>query len=353
MIVRSTCVLAAAVSLAGQVPGLQNARPETAAGVTIGAAIAGAGTATEPAWVAWRIPMVPGDRDLCSTWSNGPTTVRGAALEDVPEGIVPTFERPPAGPVKLEAGTALLVWLRVIDRQVDRLRLLTDDCSTDAGGRRVVWLPSVHPAASVAFLDTLMPADGSSPESGRRLATSAIMAIALHADDSADVALDRRMESANRELRAAAVTWTARARGRRGFERIASLLSSVTEPAFRRSLTVALGETREPDTLARLRALALSDADAHVRGDAFFAYARLVPAADAPSVEALLGKDTSEEVRRRGVRGLARRPTGATDLLLKLARTSPDRVVRTEAVRALSQSSEPAARDYLRELLAK
>ena len=59
---------------------VQNARLETRE-TTIERTIATLGGSTDPVWVGWRVPMVSGLRDLCSTWSDGNTTIRSAVLE--------------------------------------------------------------------------------------------------------------------------------------------------------------------------------------------------------------------------------------------------------------------------------
>jgi HEAT repeat protein len=250
----------------------------------------------------------------------------------------------------------MLVFVRVVEGRVERVRVATDDCPIDGGGRRVLWL-AVSPEASTDFLSSLAaPADPSS-EAARRIATTSIMAIALHADDSADVALDALLGStptadARLAARGQAAQWTARARGRRGFERIVSLLQTERDAAYRRTLVAALAETRDPGTLPALLTIARSDADEQMRAEALFAFARLAPDDELPQVRTLLGSDASETVKRRGVRGLARRPAVASvPLLVALAESSADRVVRTEAVRALGQSRDPAATAFLARLL--
>lgn len=355
-------ILALVVSLlagptaAAQGPAMQNARVETARATSIEAAVAEAAAGGDPTWVAWRASMVPGERNLCSTWSSGDTTTRGLLLEELPrDTALPQFTAPPAS-LRLEAGTSMLVFVRVVEGRVERVRVATDDCPIDGGGRRVLWL-AVSPEASTDFLSSLAaPADPSS-EAARRIATTSIMAIALHADDSADVALDALLGStptadARLAARGQAAQWTARARGRRGFERIVSLLQTERDAAYRRTLVAALAETRDPGTLPALLTIARSDADEQMRAEALFAFARLAPDDELPQVHTLLGSDASETVKRRGVRGLARRPAVASvPLLVALAESSADRVVRTEAVRALGQSRDPAATAFLARLL--
>jgi hypothetical protein len=122
---------------------------------------------------------------------------------------------------------------------------------------------------------------------------------------------------------------------------------------MRRTLTSAIAETREADTLSTLLRLARGDADEHVRGEAVGGFAYLAAEPDVAEVRSVLTTDSSDGVRRRGVRGIARRPASSSiPILLDLARSSPNAVIRTESVRALSQSSHPAAISYLTSVLA-
>ena len=135
----------------GQRPNIQNGRVETRAATAIEREIAAVGTSASPVWVAWSVPMVAGDRNVCSTWSDGNTFVRGETLERT-DGSRPTQFAPPSGPVRLEGGTSLVVLVRVIDGRLERLRSIGDDCPVDAGGATIHWLTGVTPAESVNIL---------------------------------------------------------------------------------------------------------------------------------------------------------------------------------------------------------
>lgn len=338
-----------------QQPAIQNGQLETRQNTSIERAVADVTAASDPVWIAWRAPMVAGDRDLCAAWSTGATFSRGVVLEGASFESGPPVFKAPGGPVRLEAGTALVVLLRIAGGEVERVRVVTDDCSIDAGGRRIVWLPSVTASASVQYLDSLTAAPALSTDSHRRRASTAVTAIALHDDNAADRALERLLSvtvdaGGDTSLRNAAASWTARSRGRRGFEYLVARIGSERDPAFRRTLTSALAETREAETLQTLLSLARSDADEHVRAEALSGFARLAPAADVSQIRAVMLGDASATVKRRAVNGLSRRPDSVA-LLIDLARSSDDRVVRTEAVRALSRSTDPTAIAYLTSVL--
>lgn len=331
---------------------VRNARVETR-DATIERTIATLGTSSDPVWVGWRVPMVSGLRDLCGNWSDGVTTVRGAVLEDGAGRPAAAAAVPVERVATLEAGTALLVWLRIVEGQVERLRVIDDACPVDAGGRQVVWLSSVAGAESVRFLETLLAPPALPFDAQRRLASAALMGLAHHAAAEADGVLDRFLTpTADATLRTAAASLTARTRGSRGFSRLTSIVASETDVNLRRAAAAAITLSRQPDTLSTLWRLGETDIDEQVRAGAMAGYAELATESDVARIVTRLARETSDVVRQRAVRGLARRPAAsAVPLLVSLARTSTDRVVRTEAVRALSRADDARARAYLAEVL--
>ena len=109
-------------------------------------------------WVGYAVPVVDGERSMCcfnsgTTWVNG-SVVRsdGSAccgmcgLEPSAGGIstAPRVQPQPATPIKLEGSDQMVVLFRVVNKQVDRVRVFSEDCQLDAGGRDVVWLTGVR-----------------------------------------------------------------------------------------------------------------------------------------------------------------------------------------------------------------
>ena len=76
----------------------------------------------------------------------------------------------------------MVVLFRIADRKVERVRVFSEDCRLDAGGRPVKWIENVRPAESVALLESLASASGDPKD---RVTNNAIMAISLHAEPSA------------------------------------------------------------------------------------------------------------------------------------------------------------------------
>ena len=351
-------------------PQIQNGKVERRPGTNIDREIAAASpaSATEPSWVAWRAPMVEGDRDMCSWYSDRLGTTRGMFIDDgmvyvSSAGVVnPSPDRPqisqPKGPIPLEAGTGLVVLARVVGGRVERIRTVGDDCPMDAGGRTVYWLDNVTPAESIRFLAALAqagPTDRSMYENDRRVAENAVRAIGYHRDPSADVALDR-IATEHREVsvrRQAASTLTS-LRGAHGVATETKLLTGSKVPDERRALTSALGQSRDASAIAALRTL-MGDEDANIRSEAVYYFIQRGGIAVVPDALKAVATDKSDNVRKRAISSIGRLPADAgVPQLLQVARAaSTDAVSRKEAVNALSQSKDPRAIAFMEEILKR
>ncbi len=337
----------------GQRPNIQNGRVETRAATAIEREIAAVGTSASPVWVAWSVPMVAGDRNVCSTWSDGNTFVRGETLERT-DGSRPTQFAPPSGPVRLEGGTSLVVLVRVIDGRLERLRSIGDDCPVDAGGATIHWLTGVTPAESVKYLDGLTRADALNVGTTRRLAESAVSAMALHQDASALPVLDRLSSTATADaaLRRQAASGLAAHRGAEGFDRVVALIKTERGRDLRRSFVGALAQSPNEKATSVLLEIARTDADASVRGEAAMRYIRRAGQPALSTALAMLDKETDDEVKRRVIAGIGSLPESvAAPTLIQLAKTHPSVVVRKDAVSALGRFSDPQARALLEDLL--
>jgi hypothetical protein len=312
----------------------------------------------EPAWIAWRVPLIEGRRDLCSWYSDDWYSVRGFLADHSQSPTGRPQITPPTGPVPLEAGTGLVTLVRVVDGRVERLRTLTDDCPIDAGGRAIHWLDGITPAESLKFLESLtrpMAAsilDRVTGEARRSIGTSAVSAMALHHDAAAEAILTRiTTTDPDTTLRRQAGTRLA-SRSIRGFEEVRKLVGSEQNDSLRRSWVTALGQTRFPATAETLLALAKSDRDATVRGDAIYYYASAGGPAGIANVIAIAQNDADDRVKTRAVQGLATLPDAErVDPLISLARTSTNAAVRKQAVTALSASRDPRAMAFIEAIL--
>jgi HEAT repeat protein len=269
----------------------------------------------------------------------------------------PRSTPPPATPptsVSLEAGTNLIVLARMVGGKIERLRAIDDSCPVDANGRTVYWLTGVTPADSIRYLDTLTRQDALNIDTRRRLAESAIEAIALHKDAAADAILDRLAADQDSGLRQRAATSLASLRGAHGFDTLKRLLDAERDRGTRRTLASSLGQTRQPGTADLMLGLARTDPDPDLRATAVNSYASRAGQGGVQNVLAIIDKDTADQVKQRAVSGLARLPVDVSvPPLINLAKTTTSPAVRKQAVSSLGQIRDPRAAAYLAEILAK
>jgi hypothetical protein len=167
------------------------------------------------AWIGYSVPVVDGERVMCCFESN--STCCASCRLDPSDSTSMTTRSPaaPGGVVKLEGSDQMSVLLRVNPKGVERVRVFSEDCAIDAGGRSIVWLENVRPADSVAYLEGLVGSDSDR----ERITEGAVSAIALHADASADAALERLLTPGQPErIRRTVPFWLGSTRGRRGLD---------------------------------------------------------------------------------------------------------------------------------------
>jgi hypothetical protein len=351
-LVAATTVALAGAALVAQRPPIQNGQVDTRQATDVASALSSL-SGPEPTWAAWTVPMIDGEGTHCMWFVDDDVVSRGFPMESTTGTGRPQFTTP-SGPVPLEAGTALVVYVRMVDGHPERLRTLTDDCPVDAGGRSLVWLEGITPAASLRYLESLTPIDERSTSLARRLSDAAVSAIALHRDPAADAVLDRLAASADSGLRRQAASALGRARGAHGFETVRRLLGTEKDASVRRSLTNALGYTRQPGTAEALLSLARADQDVAVRAEAVYWYAVRAGAAGLGQVTTIIGQDASDSVKRRGVDGIARLPADVSvPQLIDLVRGSDSLAVRKAAVSALGRTKDPRAIAFLEDLLKR
>jgi HEAT repeat protein len=358
--------LASVSPAAAQQPQIQNGKVEVRKDTAIDRAIAGvpAGGPDQAAWVAWKVPMVDGDRDICSWYSDRSGTVRGTYLDQgvvtmVSDSLVST-PRPqiaaPTGPVPLEGGTHLVILARVIQGKVERLRMIGDDCPLDAGGRTVYWLDSVTPAESLRYLTTLVRAgapDRAAFDQEQSHAQNALRAISYHRDSAADAALEQfATDPRDANVRRQATSYLGSMRGARGAATLAKFLAAEKDVDARRHLVAALGQSRDASAVETLRGL-VRDPEVRVRAEAAYHYIVRGGAAALPEAQKLLASETVDSVRTRNVSAIGRLPPDTSiPALLQLAR-SDNAAVRKQATSALSQSKDPRAIAFMEQLLKR
>jgi hypothetical protein len=238
---------------------------------------------TAPLWVAWQEPAE--GRSVSCCWDS--SGCEGCRLEPRPAGAVPAAMPERTLPLPLEGDSQLVILVRVEDGRIDRVRTVGASCPLDAGGLPFVTVNAVPAAESLAWLRALV--DTTAPAQPRRLADSAIHAMARHAD---------------------------------------------------------------PATVPMLLELARHHAEPRVRGGALVALAQTAGRRVAPDLTGAIDNDPDTEVKKKAVFAVSQLPKDeAVPLLIKIAREHKNNDVRRQAMFWLGQSKDPRALDFFAAIL--
>ena len=199
----------------------------------------------------------------------------------------PATNTPLPGPIRLEPAPNLMVLVRLQTNEIRRVRTLSGDCQVDAGGLQVYWLGDVNAAQSVEFLKTLVT-NPALNNAALDHSESALSAMALHRDAAASAAILDLAKNGAPRMRQRALVWIAR-----------------------RAESQALG-----------------------------------------IISQAIDNDPDVEVRRQAVSALGQLPRNeGIPLLIKLARSHTNPVVRKQAMQRLGQSNDPRALTFFEEVL--
>jgi HEAT repeat protein len=320
-----------------------------------------AATQTEPAWVAYAVPAVSSDHEICcsSSWGGdgslgwcGECRLEGGDGVNVQSGGSGKHE------ADLEPSHNVLVFLRVANRAVEEVRVFSENCQINAGGRKVYWLTGVSPAESVKVLSSLATGSASGLEEAtedNRVTDGAVLAIALQSDPLATEALNSFVAAGQpKKLREQAAFWLASARGRQGLEVVRRLARNDPDDEFRQKLMFDLSVSSEPEAVDALIKSGHSDSSSRVRGQALFWLAqkagKKAPAAISDAIE----NDPEIEVKKRAVFALSQIPKDqGVPLLIQTARTNSNPAVRKAAMFWLGQSNDPRALAFFEQVLTQ
>ena len=319
-------------------------------------------------WLAYSVPVRDKERVMCCFWS-GSSYISGnivmsdssgwnrtaCGLEsaqrtaDSGQRTADSAQRT-AGPVKLEGSDNMTVLFRVAEKKVERIRVYSEECELDAGGRPVVWLQNVRPTDSIALLESMI---ASTAERRDRVSNSALSAIAMHAEPSAGALLERlARQHDNTTVRGEALFWLAQ-RGERNAEQIISqALEKDASNAVRKKAVFALSQLKDDTGVDALIRAARSNSDTSIRGEAIFWLGQKAGAKAAALITDRIENDPDTEVKKRAVFALSQLPKDeGVPLLIKVARTNTNPAVRKQAMFWLGQSKDPRALDFFAEIL--
>jgi HEAT repeat protein len=339
-----------ATAAAAQTPRLTNSKVTTQ---TAGSPLAQSfrtlvGAQADVSWIGYSVPVLEGERNMCCFDSNSGTSyssgryccgacrLEPGTAERAERTVQPTA---PTGPIKLEGPDRLIVLFRITSRTVDRIKVFSEDCELDAGGRPVIWLDGVRPADSVALLETYVVPEVDRRSNGRM--DGAISAIALHADASADAALDRLVATTQPEAVRRKVTfWLGNSRGAHGMATLQRVLKDDPSIEVRKSAVFGVSQSREAGAFDALSNLARNDTEPRIRSEAIFWISQKNDKRSSGVILQALEKDPAPEVRKKAVFALSqlKDDTGVT-ALITVAKANSDASARSEAIFWLGQKA--------------
>jgi HEAT repeat protein len=337
--------------VAARPAGIANARVESRSAAAGLAAVVQAelGGRQAPAWLAWSVPTALGGSACCYSGREGGPACAGCRLDGDGFAVEDRADSEP-----LERSGRLRVLLRLEGAFVRRVRAFSEECPLDFAGLPLVLIEDVRPAESVALLSGLV-AQPRAGRSGRTLDEGALSAIALHADASADAALDRFVAREQPlELRRQAAFWLGQARGAHGYEVLRRLVRDDEDSRFREHAVFSLSQSREPGAVDAIVAVAKRDPDGHVRGQALFWLAQTAARRAPGTIQAALDDDPEVEVKKKAVFALSQLPRDeGVPLLIGVARSHRNPEVRRQAMFWLGQSRDPRALAFFEDVLGR
>jgi HEAT repeat protein len=246
----------------------------------------------------------------------------------------------------------MIVLYRVENRTVERIRVFSEDCQLDAGGRPVRWLDSVRPADSIALLESLV---GTQADAHNRVNDGAITAIAMHGDAAADASLQRLVAPAQPEsVRKKVTFWLGNSRGRAGYETLRRVLRDDPSIEVRKSAVFGMSQSKVPESLDALIAMARTDPEPRLRSESLFWLAQKAGDKASSMIAERVDQDPDTEVKKKAVFALSQLPKDeGVPLLIKVAQTNTNAEVRKQAMFWLGQSKDPRAADFFAEILKR
>jgi len=250
------------------------------------------------------------------------------------------------GTIHLEPPDHAVILFRIVGGALERVRTLSPDCQFDAGDVPFHWLSDVQPAQSVALLTTLVTKEWS-PMS------SAMGAIAVHADASADQALDHFAASDQIDsLRQRAIGYLGSARGKHGFDVLKGLIANDPDRRIRTRAITALESSKEAEATDLLISLSKNDKDGAVRAQAVRELGHKRGPQPLTAISEALNNDTELSVKRAACNALQSLPDGeGVPTLIQFAKNTKDQQLRRQAMNSLQNSHDPRAVAFFMDVL--
>jgi HEAT repeats len=314
-----------------------------------------ASESTGPLWIAYEVAGVANAEHSNCCWNyhhNDGDSCGMCRLEH--EGGNVSTRPSDSGTVKLEGTPGITVLVRAEQKRVMRIRVAPAYCTLDAGGLRVIWIADAKANESVALLTRYVQGAPGQGERDNDLAEQALMAIAQHADASADQALATFVAPGQpRWVRERAAFWLGAARGRAGLTLLEKMAKTDPDPDMREKVAFALFVSREPGAVDDIIRMAKDDESAGVRGQALFWLAQKAGQKASAAISGAIQNDPDTDVKKKAVFALSQMPKDeGVPKLIEVAEHNKNPEVRKQAMFWLGQSNDPRALSFFEQILS-
>ena len=313
--------------------------------------------AAQPQWLGYAVPQVAGDHNMCCGDYNG--SGRGycgnCRLEGSDNGNNVHTTQSKNGTAKLEGPRYLAVLFRAENKHVMKIRTVSEDCTLDAGGLPFLWLSNVKPAESVELLESFVRGADLDSREAEETGHAALTAIAMHADASADRAMEALAKPDQpSSLRRQVAFWFGAARGKAGLAALQNMAKHDPSADLRAQVTFALSVSHEPGALDEMIRMAHDDESTHVRGQALFWLAQKAGNKAVGTITKAIENDPDTDVKTKAVFALSQLPKDeGVPKLIEVAQTNRNAEVRKQAMFWLGQSHDPRALAFFEKVLSQ
>lgn len=311
----------------------------------------------QPAWIAYDVPSISKKDQTCCNYSehNGSHICGTCLLEEQHGNTYVRNDAQQNKTVEPEGPANLTILLRVDHGRVMRIRIAFSNCTLDAGGLRVIWVTDAHTDQSVALLTHYVDMQSSEAGEENSLRESAIMAIAQHADPSADRALASFVAPDQpAHLREMTAFWLGASRGKTGLQILERMAKNGPDPDIRAKVAFALFVSHEPEATDDIIHMAKNDTSAHVREQALFWLAQKAGKKASATITGAIDNDPDTEVKKKAVFALSQMPKDeGVPKLIEVAQNNKNPEVRKQAMFWLGQSNDPRALAFFEKILSQ
>ena len=302
-------------------------------------------------WLGYSVPAVSQEQQACcADWNGG--HCGPCRLEGGKHGNNVNFQ---SDKVNLEGPRRMVVLYRAESRRIGKIRVVSDDCTIDAGGLTVTWLGEANAAESVKFLERFVNAKELDERGGERLSRGALTAIALTGDPAADQAMANFTAPDKPEgMRKEAAFWAGEARGPAGLQLLKRMAKEDPSSDVRAHVTFALSLNGDGAAVEEMIRMAREDASGHVRGQALFWLAQKAGKKASGAITGAIDNDPDTEVKKKAVFALSQMPKDdGVPKLIQVAESNRNPEVRKQAMFWLGQSNDPRALEFFEKVLSK